>query len=146
MSQEIEIKYQRLRSIFFGLCIIAAVMLFLSSTRNMAKSSAAASWPVHTGVVTNEMRGGFSSGYYGGRWLTYRYEIDGREFRGTRVGFGISRPPAGLKNGDQIPVYVNPEDNNQAVVAVGINKSHFIGLVFSFGFGWLGMLIWRRTV
>lgn len=145
MGPDLERKYQRLRSIFFGLCIIAAVMLFLSSVRNMAKSSAAANWPVHRGVVTNEMRTGFTSGYYGGRWLTYRYQIDGREHTGTRVGYGISRPPEQLKEGDLIKVYVNPEDRTQAVVAVGVNRSHFIGLVFSFGFGWVATLIWRRT-
>lgn len=145
MNPDMEKKYQRLRSLFFGLCIIAAVMLFLSSTRNMVKSSAAAHWPVHRGVVTNEMRSGFASGYYGGRWLTYTYEIDGREYRGTRVGFGISRPAAKLKTGDIIQVYVNPEDHNTAVVAVGVVRSHFIGLVFAAVFGWLALVIWRRT-
>ncbi len=148
MTAEIEKKYQRFRSFFFGLCIVASGMLFLFSTSNIYKSSAAAHWPVHKGVVTNELRGGLTGGltaYYGGRWLEYTYIIEGKEYRGTRIGFGISQPSGELNNGQLIQVYVNPNDNNNAVIEVGIARSHFIGLIFSVGFVWIGFVIWRRT-
>ncbi|EIK45436.1 hypothetical protein O59_002114 [Cellvibrio sp. BR] len=145
MNPDNEKKYQRLRSLFFGLCIVAAGMLFLSSASNIYKSTAAAHWPVHKGTVTNELRGALAGGYYGGRWLEYSYEVDGKEYRGTRIGFGISRPQTALKNGELIQVYVDPDDKNIAVIAVGISRSHFIGLLFSVGFVWLGFVIWRRT-
>lgn len=145
MNPENEKKYQRLRSLFFGLCIVAAGMLFLSSASNMYKSRAAAHWPVHKGVITSELGSGFKTGYFGGGWLTYSYTVDGKEYRGTRIGFGISRPHAALKNGAPIRVYVNPSDNNIAVIAVGVERSHFIGLLLAGAFAWLGFVIWRRT-
>ena len=145
MNPEIEKKYQRLRSLFFGLCIVAAGLLFLSGVSNIYKSRVAAHWPVYKGVVTNEMRTGLNSGYYGGSWLTYTYKVDDKEYRGTRIGFGISRPQTELKRGQSVRVYVNPDDNAIAVIAVGVSKSHFIGLLFSAGFVWLGFVIWRRT-
>ena len=145
MNSEIEKKYQRLRSLFFGLCIVAAGLFFLSSVSNMYKSRAAASWPVYDGIVTNEMRTGFNSGYYGGSWLTYTYKVEEKEYRGTRIGFGISRAKTELKTGQSVRVYVNPNDKNIAVIAVGFSKSHFIGLFFSAAFVWLGFVIWRRT-
>lgn len=143
MNPEIEKKYQRLRSLFFGLCVLAAGMLFLSSLSNMQKSAAAAQWRQYEGVVTSELRR--SVNYFGGSFLEYRYEIDGKQYQGTRIGFGISRPPTELKNGQRMRVYVNPENNNDAVIAVGVVRSHFIGLVFSAAFMWLGFVIWRRT-
>lgn len=143
MNPETEKKYQRLRSLFFGLGIVAAGMLFLSSVSNMVKSTAAKDWPVHSGVVTEEIRSGFS--YYGGNWLQYTYEVEGKKYRGGRIGFGISRPLTQLKDGQIIQVYVNPVDNNDAVIAVGIVRGHFIGLVFSAGFVWVAFVIWRRT-
>lgn len=143
MNPDIEKKYQRLRSLFFGLCILAAGILFLSSAHNIYQSSAAAHWPVYKAVVTHELRTG--AGYYGGRWLEYTYTVDDKEYRGGRIGFGISRPPQELKNGQFIQVYVNPDDKASAVIVVGIAKSHFIGLIVSAIFMWLGFVIWRRT-
>jgi hypothetical protein len=145
MNPDNEKKYQRLRSLFFGLCIVAAGMLFLSSASNIYKSTAAAHWPVHKGTVTNELSSGLRPSYFGRGWLTYTYEVDGKEYRGTRIGFGISRPYTELKDGELIQVYVNPGDKNIAVLAVGISRSHFIGLLFSAVFVWLGFVIWRRT-
>lgn len=143
MNPEIEKKYQRLRSLFFGLSILAAGMLFLFSVSNMVKSNAAAKWDVHEGVVTAEMQRGLN--YFGGAWLEYSYEINGNKYQGTQIGYGISRPPVALKKGQRIRVYVNPADQNLAVLEVGFAKSHFIGLVFSVGFVWIGFVIWRRT-
>jgi hypothetical protein len=143
MNPEIEKKYQRLRSLFFGLGIIAGAMLFLSSISDMRKSGAAAGWSVYPGVVTSEMRRGLN--YFGGGWLEYRYEVEGKSYQGSRVGFGISRPQAELKQGDKVRVYVDPENANNAVLEIGVVRKHFIGLLLSAGFFWVSFVIWRRT-
>lgn len=143
MNPEIEKKYQRLRSLFFGLGILAAALLFLFSVSNMARSNAAAKWDVREGVVTAEMRR--SLNYFGGAWLEYSYKINGNKYKGTQIGYGISRPKQELKKGQVVRVYVNPNNYNLAVLEVGFAKSHFIGLVFSMGFVWIAFVIWRRT-
>lgn len=148
MNPDTEQKYQRLRSFFFGLCILAAALLFLASAKNIVKSLSAADWPIHEGKVTNELRAGVVGSYYGSsssRWLEYSYEVDGKTYRGTTIGYGISRPDTDLKSGQFLNVYVNPDDKNIAVIAVGFSRSHLIGLIFSAGFVWLGFYIWRRT-
>lgn len=142
MNSEMEYKYQRLRSLFFGLCIVAAGMLFLSSASNIVKSLNAAQWPVHKGVVTSQSKG---STYFGGPWLEYTYTVNGQQYRGTRIGFGISRPERRLDNGEPVVVYVNPQEVTTAVIAVGLARSHIIGLIFSAAFVGLGVILWRRT-
>ena len=143
MNPEIEKKYQRLRSLFFGLGIIAAAMLFLSSLSNMYRSSAAAEWDIYEGIVTREMRRGLN--YFGGTWLEYSYEVNGNKYQGTEIGFGISRPQTPLKKGQSVRVYVDPANANVAVIEVGVVRNHFIGLVLSVLFVWISLVIWRRT-
>jgi hypothetical protein len=143
MNPEIEKKYQRLRSLFFGMGIIAGGMLLMSSLSDMRKSSAAAQWNVYQGVINSEMRRGLN--YFGGGWLEYTYEVDGKKYQGSRVGFGITRPQAELKQGDAIRVYVDPANANNAVIETGIVRKHFIGLLLSAGFFWISFVIWRRT-
>jgi hypothetical protein len=141
MNPEIEKKYQRLRSLFFGMGIIAGGMLLMSSLSDMRKSSA--QWNVYQGVINSEMRRGLN--YFGGGWLEYTYEVDGKKYQGSRVGFGITRPQAELKQGDAIRVYVDPANANNAVIETGIVRKHFIGLLLSAGFFWISFVIWRRT-
>ncbi len=143
MNPETEKNYQRLRSLFFGLGIVAAVLFFLFSVNNMYKSSAAADWDGYDGVVTREMSRGLN--YFGGAWLEYSYEVNGNKYQGTEIGFGISRPQTVLKKGQPVRVYVNPADANEAVIEVGVARNHFIGLVFSVFFIWISLVIWRRT-
>ncbi|WP_323815129.1 DUF3592 domain-containing protein [Cellvibrio sp. NN19] len=143
MNPENEKKYQRLRSLFFGLCIIAAALLFLSSTSNIYKSKAAEQWTVYEGEVTRELSRGLN--YFGGTWLEYSYEVNGNKYQGTEIGYGISRPQTQLKKGQIVRVYVDPVDANKAVLEVGVARNHFIGLVFSIGFIWVAFVIWRRT-
>ena len=143
MNPDIEKKYQRLRSLFFGLGIIAAVTLCLFSLSNMSKSRAAVNWDIYEGVVTHELSRGLN--YFGGAWLEYRYEVNGNKYQGTEIGYGISRPQQELKKGQSVRVYVNPTNANEAVIEVGVKRNHFIGLIFSALFIWISLVIWRRT-
>lgn len=147
MNNDIEKKYQRLRSLFFGLCILAAGFLFLSSSKNVLNSMSAENWSTYTGVIDNSGRSGVSalSGLYGANLFRYSYEIDGRKYDGTRIGYGISKTTDAEISGNTVKVYVNPSDHTDSVVVVGFKGSHLIALIFSGGFLWLGFFIWKRT-
>lgn len=144
MNPEIEKKYQRLRSFFFGLCILAAGLFFLITNKNIVKSSSAENWRVYSGVLESD-RAARSTALFRTSWLKYSYDIDGKKYQGTRIGYGISSYSAVQGEGKSVRVYVNPDDYADAVLVTGIQKTHIIGLLFSGGFLWLGFYLWRKT-
>lgn len=148
MNNEVEQKYKRFRNIFFGLCILAAALLLLTTLKNIINSVAAASWETHQGIVTNgseDMNRTLATPYnVTNRWLEYKYEINGNEYRNTTVGYGINKPASVLRIGDSVTVYVDPDNHSTSVLAVGLAKGHFVGLLFSCGFVVLGFYLWRK--
>ena len=148
MDDKMEQGYQRLRSLFFGLCILAAALLLLTTMKNIINSVAAASWEIHQGIVTNgseDMNRIFARPYsVTSRWLEYKYEIGGKEYRNTNIGYGINKPASVLHAGDKVNVYVNPNNHATSVLAVGLARGHFAGLLFSVGFVVLGFYLWRK--
>ncbi|MDO8335531.1 MAG: DUF3592 domain-containing protein [Candidatus Saccharibacteria bacterium] len=149
MNNEVEQKYKRFRNIFFGLCILAAALLLLTTLKNIINSVAAASWETHQGIVTNgseDMSRILATPYnVTNRWLEYKYEINGNEYRNTTVGYGINKPASVLRIGDSIKVYVDPKNHATSVLAVGFAKGHLVGLLFSCGFVVLGFYLWRKV-
>lgn len=148
MDDKMEQNYKRFRNLFFGLCILAAALLLLTTMKNIINSVAAAGWEVHQGVVINGSEGmshTFASPYnVTNRWLEYKYEINGNEYRNTTIGYGINKPASVLHAGDSVKVYVDPDNHAISVLAVGFAKGHFIGLLFSCGFVVLGFYLWRK--
>lgn len=144
MDHPIQQHANRLRSFVFGLCILAAGFLLLATGKNIVKSTAAESWPVRPGVLVQGEKKGRSL-LYGGGWLKYSYEVDGKKYQGTRIGYGISNTDELVLNNAEQRVYVNPDDHTDAVLVVGFKKSHFFGLVFASIFVWLGFYLWRRV-
>ncbi|HSC66075.1 MAG TPA: DUF3592 domain-containing protein [Cellvibrio sp.] len=149
MKHPMEQQYKRFRNFVFGLCVLAAALLLLTTVKNIVNSLAAERWEIHQGVVINgsEGMGGILSSAYGSSsgWPEYQYEIDGHKYRNKTIGFGINKPASVLKAGDPIKVYVNPDDKAESVLAVGLVKGHIIGLLFSVGFILLGAHLWRRV-
>lgn len=148
MDDKIDQNYNRFRNLFVGLCILAAVLLLLTTMKNIINSLAAASWETHQGIVTNgseDMNRTLATPYnVTNRWLEYKYDINGNEYRNTTVGYGINRPASVLRVGDSVTVYVDPDNHATSVIAVGFAKSHFFGLLFSCGFAVLGVYLWRK--
>jgi len=148
MNNEVEQKYNRFRNLFVGLCILAAALLLLTTIKNIINSVAAASWEMHQGIVTNgsEYMSRILATPYNvtNRWLEYKYEINGNEYRNTTVGYGINKPASVLRIGDSVTVYVDPDNHATSVIAVGFAKGHFFGLLFSCGFVVLGFYLWRK--
>ncbi len=149
MNNQMGQNYKRFRNLFFGLCILAAVLLLLTTMKNIINSVTAASWETHQGIVTNgseDMNRTFTTPYsVTNRWLEYKYEINGNEYRNTTVGYGINKPASVLRAGDDVKVYVDPDNHAVSVLAVGFAKGHFMGLLFSCGFVVLGFYLWRRV-
>lgn len=150
MNPEIEKKYQRLRSFFFGLCILAAGLFFLITSKNIIKTQAAENWLVYYGVMENnqkykENQTNRSTTLFRTSWLKYTYEIDGKKYTGTRIGYGISQTERSDAGGHSVRVYVNPDDYTDSVLVTGVKKTHYVGLLFSAGFMWLGFYLWKRT-
>jgi|GEM_PF-2936648 len=148
MKDPIEQGYQRFRNLFFGLCILAAALLLLTTMKNILNSVAAASWEIHQGIVTNGNEGmnrilatpyNLTNG-----WLEYKYEINGKEYRNTNIGYGINQLASVLHAGDSVKVYVDPNNHATSALAVGFAKGHFMGLLFSTGFVVLGFYLWRK--
>lgn len=148
MDDNMERNYKRFRNLFFGLCILAAALLLLTTMKNIINSVAAASWDIYEGIVTNgseDMNRILATPYnVTNRWLEYKYEINGKEYRNTAVGYGINKPASVLRIGDRVNVYVNPDNHAISVLAVGLAKGHFVGLLFSVGFVMLGFHLWRK--
>lgn len=144
MNQEIEKKYQRLRSIFFGLCIVAAGLLFLITVKNIAKTLSAENWRVYSGALDAGDKSG-THFFYRTSWIKYSYEIDGKKYQGTRIGYGISNTDEIQVSDKNLRIYVNPNDYTESVLVTGLKKTHLIGLLFSGGFLWLAFYLWRRT-
>lgn len=144
MNSEIEKKYQRLRSFFFGLCILASGLFFLITGKNIIKTQSAEYWRVYSGVMESGQQDR-SATLFRTNWLKYTYEIDGKKYHGTRIGYGISRTDEVRVVDNSVKVYVNPEDYTDSVLVTGVKKSHYIGLLFSAGFMWLGFYLWQRT-
>ncbi len=88
MNPEIEKNYQRLRSFFFGLCILAAGLFFLITSKNIIKTQAAENWQVYYGVLENNQpkRTSRNTELFRTSWLKYTYEIDGKKYTGSRIG------------------------------------------------------------
>lgn len=144
MNPEIEKKYQRLRSFFFGLCILAAGLFFLITSKNIIKTVAAENWRVYSGVLEGDGKVR-NNALFRTSWLKYTYEIDGKKYQGTRIGYGISNINDVQASNKSVSVYVNPEDYTDSVLVAGFRQTHFIGLLFSGGFMWLGFYLWKRT-
>jgi len=148
MDDKTDQNYNRFRNLFVGLCILAAALLLMTTMKNIINSVAAASWETHQGIVTNgsEDMNRFLATPYNvtNRWLEYQYQINGKEYRNTTIGYGINKPDSVLRIGDRVSVYVNPDNHATSVIAVGFAKGHFFGLLFSCGFVVLGFYLWRK--
>ena len=141
--------FQLFRIAIVGLCVFVAAFLIIPTVSNISKSTDAKNWTTYSGVVTSapQSAGGVYSSLYGRsvmQPLEYEYEIHGRLVKANQIGYGITQPPASLKSGDSISVYVNPANENDSVIVVGVIKMHWVKLLIGFAFVVLGKVLWRR--
>jgi hypothetical protein len=141
---EMEKRYQKLRSLFFGMGILAGIFLALITVKNISYSLAAESWPVYEGKF---IQGGEQAGFslWGGEIVKYQYTVNENIYVGTLVGFGLSDPSKVKSHHGPLRVYVNPDDPTMAVLTVGIFINHIAALMTSVFLMWIAFVIWRRT-
>ncbi|MEW6515939.1 MAG: DUF3592 domain-containing protein [candidate division FCPU426 bacterium] len=101
-------------------------------------------WPSTTGMVADAKNVISQNLAYGGRTggsvktaypkIAYTYTVDGQEYRGERIQFGMVFSRRGLiavyPAGDQVTVYYQPDYPRQAVLIKGCD---IIGILFTFG-------------
>jgi hypothetical protein len=123
--------------------VMVATWAFIGSwVRELHRGRLSESWPAVAGIM--QQAGGKHTA------TIYRYEVDGRPYRGERVRFGWgSKHPYGA--GAAITVYVNPEDPKDTVLYPGPNWSPwlplFVGfwLVLTTGLSWALWPPWARS-
>lgn len=101
--------------------------------REQHRGRLAESWPAVAGTI--QQAGGRKT------QTIYRYEVDGRAYRGQRVRFAWgSKHPYGA--GQAVTVHVNPDDPTDAVLYPGPNWSPWLPLFVGFWLVLTSLLCW----
>lgn len=143
---------------FCGFFIVAGGLIAGWTAKGIVEGALAAGWPQTTGtllVMENELVSRGSEGSEDGHEVVvrYAYNVDGREYRGTRVhpaysasGFneGHDAVEARLAGKKQVRVYYHAENPAVSTLSVGFYTctlaAFFGGLAFlSFGLGIVGI-------
>jgi hypothetical protein len=106
-------------AVLAGGCLIAGVVMIALYGAAIAKASAGDDWTQKIGTIEKESP------------LTYRYDVDGRTHRSTRVTFDPAandeRAKAlGYSAGRRVLVYVNPADPADAVLELGRRPTNWM--------------------
>jgi len=114
--------------------LMAACWVFFGWwAREQHRGRLAESWPAVAGTI--QQAGGKKT------HTIYRYEVDGRAYRGQRVRFAWgSKHPYGA--GQAITVHVNPDDPADAVLYPGTNWSPWLPLFVGFWLVLTSLLCW----
>ncbi len=115
------------------LIMAGSLVFFAFWAREQLRGRQSESWPAVAGTI--QQAGGKSS------HTIYRYEIDGRAYRGQRVRFAWNgKNPHGA--GQAVTVYVNPDDPKDAVLYPGTNWSPWLPLFAGFWLVLSSLLCW----
>ncbi|UTF60674.1 DUF3592 domain-containing protein [Gilvimarinus sp. DA14] len=131
-------KLKFIKLLLIGLPLVAGLFLVGSSLWNGFNSAKASSWhsiqakvqgAYDKGVSVVSVTRHLSNSGSGGRF-SYSYEIAGREYTSSFVGFGFSGPTRSYRVGEYIEIYVNPRNHAQASLEAGIRRPHLTSMVF----------------
>ena len=131
--------FRSVLSLFFWVFICGGIVLSLFVARKVILYRGSEDWPVTTGVVTMSAltHHYFPPDYYGYEarrsdgWyvhkasIEYEYTVDGRSYRGTRVGTPGKGVPQHLTErfpkGKAVPVYYDESHPGRALLIPGLN-------------------------
>ena len=141
-----------LRPFLMSLCAIGAVLVILGAYFTILNKRTT-DWSPSSAIVeslnTSEIAG--ASGPISSRGVVYRYIFQNKEYRSSRIRFGLvasNGQYAGGKVGDHITVYVNRQSPVESVVETGNQVGDYIivGLgSFVAVFAAATLLILRKT-
>ena len=122
--------------------IIMGASLLLASLSDLMNNSAATDWPVATGTITETTvnRGLI---FTGESYLSYRYNVDGREYTGHRISFG-GGSAADYRQGQELSVYYNPSNFSEAVLEPGFKRGNLFMLLVGIALILVGKQLWTR--
>jgi hypothetical protein len=134
-----------LKFMIAAVAVAAAILFLILHIRTRRKEKSAASWPTVPGVVTGSRmlrRWGLGDGIWiAGLWyvpeVSYRYEVEGREFSSRRVylsetGFPKLRAASAViaryPKGDGVTVHYDPSHPKRACLEPVRRESRFFGI------------------
>lgn len=139
----------------FGL---GACFAFLSSvisgyflTQIFLEARQTTSWPSVNGSLTR-VRVGQNTGRYFAD-VAYQYQVAGRTYNGTRIRTsdgeyqvrdGAEQAIRGLTQGQQVPVYYNPDNASQSVLRIGAGFQEYALLAVPVALFAMGIFAFRR--
>ncbi len=117
--------------VIWWLSLLFGVFLMVCFTWYIFRSIQCQDWPTTEGVVEEA---NMNSGNHPASF-SYSYQIAGKNYTGTRLGFAESNDPKVILNrfhvGQKVSVYYNPDDPDLATLETGIHS----GTWWSFGCG-----------
>jgi hypothetical protein len=138
--------------IFLSLIIFVALGCFIFGLLTLAKAHSSASWPSVPGFIEGSEVGAIAPNDPDTSYkpiITYRYLVDGREFRSSVIGFGLEnycgsmhfaqRYLATYPVGKTVEVFYKESSPGVSVLEPGISRQSFIPLQFGLLFLALGV-------
>jgi hypothetical protein len=141
--------------IVFPLVFVGVGTLFVSRlVIHRIYGAESLSWPTVDGVIEDvsslkSQRGSSTVS------VTYRYSVDGEEYRSSNVAFGYNRAAQirarfeRYAKGDRVAVFVRPGDPSVSVIEPGIHPSNYamplLGVFFILSGSWLGRYVYTTT-
>lgn len=137
------------RSIFSGLPIMAGVIIILLSSGEIIGGYQTKGWQLTNGIVIDgvEKKSLFSFSrvaMHSYDLFVYKYEVNGYEYTGSKIGFGTNSVNKEYEIGNQVDVYFDSNKPENAVILVGVNKGSLLSVIVGVFLILIGVTLWKR--
>ena len=143
-------------TLFLGLFGLVGGAVAAFGLYNVWRGQASAGWPQATGIVLRsevvDQSDSDGNSYKPG--VEYRYVVNGKEWIGKRVAFGLdsgtgNRPVAAryvqrFPVGATVNVFYRPDQPGTSVLVTGITRQTFVPVAF--GLGFVFFAVWFRAI
>lgn len=142
-------KAKLLPLIICGLPAIAGLFLLMLSFDGVIDGYHSSQWQKVSGQIIDgykrkNMIGFTTFAYHRYDAFAYKYEINGIEFVGHKVSFGVKAPNKEYDSGERVNVYYDPQNPGDSVLIPGVDSSQFVSLFIGGGLLVIGFVLWKR--